>query len=405
MAKIKTYNNATTPLSGGDKVIGTEATDDSTKNFTVQDIADFTLDPANGNVVNSVTGSSDVSATPTTGDVSVGLTDTTVIAGAYDYATVTVDSKGRVTQASTGTPVTSLNTLDGSVSVVAGDGTSVITNASTNTITINSTGSGGSGSVTQVDTGVGLTGGPITTTGTIDLANTTVSAGTYTTPSITVNAQGQITDASDITVNLQHVLDNGSLASNVGITLVNGGVIASSAVFNNTNVGNATIQDLTLTESLIDGNSSTGTLGQVLVSDPTLNGGIGGVVWSNISTQVAKVTISSVDLNAATPVTVVPAPGVDKYIQVVSAAAKYNYGSSTYSFASPLTLYSNSTAPQFELNEAFLQVPVSQIRAMSLTASGALNVNTAVFFAPGNPPTGAGDGNIELNVEYRIVDF
>jgi hypothetical protein len=90
---------------------------------------------------------------------------------------------------------------------------------------------------------------------------------------------------------------------------------------------------------------------------------------------------------------------------VVSAAAKYNYGSSTYSFASPLTLYSNSTAPQFELNEAFLQVPVSQIRAMSLTASGALNVNTAVFFAPGNPPTGAGDGNIELNVEYRIVDF
>ena len=135
MAKIKTYNNATTPLSGGDKVIGTGATDDSTKNFTVRDIADFTLNPANGSVVNSVTGSSDVSATPTTGDVSVGLTDTTVVAGEYDYATVTVDSKGRVTQATTGTPVTSLNTLDGSIAVVAGDGTSVITNASTNTIT------------------------------------------------------------------------------------------------------------------------------------------------------------------------------------------------------------------------------------------------------------------------------
>ena len=114
-------------------MIGTEATDDSTKNFTVQDIADFTLNPANGSVVNSVTGSSDVSATPTTGDVSVGLTDTTVVAGEYDYATVTVDSKGRVTQATTGTPVTSLNTLDGSIAVVAGDGTSVITNAPPNT--------------------------------------------------------------------------------------------------------------------------------------------------------------------------------------------------------------------------------------------------------------------------------
>jgi len=62
----------------------------------------------------------------------------------------------------------------------------------------------GSG-VTSVATGTGLTGGPITSTGTISIDVTGVSAATYgsslVVPVIAVNAQGQITSATNTTIN------------------------------------------------------------------------------------------------------------------------------------------------------------------------------------------------------------
>lgn len=72
----------------------------------------------------------------------------------------------------TGQVVKSLNTLTDSVTLAAGTNVTII--PSGNTLTISSTG-GGSGTVTEVNTSGGLTGGPITTKGTISIASSGVT--------------------------------------------------------------------------------------------------------------------------------------------------------------------------------------------------------------------------------------
>ena len=148
----------------------------------------------------------------------------------------------------------------------------------------------GAGTVSQVNTGSGLSGGPITTTGTISIAATGVTAGNYgsasAVPVFAVNSQGQLTSVTNTNISIPsgQVSGLGTMATqNASSVAITGGNI------NGTTIGGTTPAAATFTALTATGATNFNTIASGTWNGTTIAiayGGTGATTASSARTNL-----------------------------------------------------------------------------------------------------------------------
>jgi hypothetical protein len=159
-------------------------------------------------------------------------------------------------------------------------------------------GGGGNGTVTQVNTGTGLTGGPITGNGTISLANTTVTAGSYgnasTVGNFTVNAQGQLTAASNTAIAISVGAVSGAVPNTVNV--LTSGLLSGGGAL----TGNVTVSLTSVPSSNVTG---LGTMATQNANAVAITGGTANLTSANITYSGASSNIGTLSVGGAANIT------------------------------------------------------------------------------------------------------
>jgi hypothetical protein len=173
------------------------------------------------------------------------------------------------------------------------------------------------GTVTSITAGTGLTAtptNPITSTGTISITNTAVTAGAYTLTDLTVNAQGQITAASNGVVNAS-LTGNGTSGTPLGLALQTSAGTYNNPILTVNGVGvvTAAVSTAGLIADWMTGTVTlTGTAATTIPQTP-LDANYGNQIPGNLSGGVYTATVAgSYTVNAFAQTT---SAGVGDFIQ------------------------------------------------------------------------------------------
>jgi hypothetical protein len=223
------------------------------------------------------------------------------------------------------------------------------------------------GTVTNVATGTGLTGGPITSTGTISIANTTVTAGTYgsngAVSQVVINAQGQVTSASNVGITIPVANVTGAVANTVnvlaGTGLSGGGALTGNVTLN---LANTTVVAQTY------GNANS--VSQVVI---------------NAQGQVTSASNLAISINAAQINTTIPNSGLTN--------SSTTLGNTTLTLGSTATSVGNLT-----LNN--VTIPTGSINAQVVNHTSTTS-STATFATSSLPLVPA--GYIQINLNGTVV--
>ena len=365
-----------------------------------------------GTVTNVATGTGLIGV-PVTTTGTISLANTAVTPGTYNFSTFTVDQQGRITAASSGDPVTTITAGDGltgggtggalTLNVGAGTGitvsadsislsdTAVIAGTYTAanitvdaqgriTAAANGTGGGG-GTVTSVATGTGLTGGPVTTAGTISLANTSVTPGSYNFANITVDAQGRLSAASAGNPVIEVTAGSGLTGGGIGgsLTLNVGAGTGISVVGPTVSLANTAVTPGTYNFSTItvdqQGRLTSATSGAPVTSVTAGTGLSGGTITStgtiaisNTAVTPGSYTNADITVNAQGQVTAASNGGAQAYHFATFDDISAGFNGVTVTFN--LTIGTVAYTPNPTSNIMVFVGGVAQIPGSAYTVSG-----------------------------------